>query len=166
MKNKEVKISTIVFNLGKCALIPFYLGLILCIFFLLIKFLVKLYQLGSSLLTISYLDVVTESLTLIDLALVAQLLIIITVCGYAQFVASKESTEYHTHWMFKLKFHSIKLILINSLVAISGIELLKLFLQSEMIDNNEMMWSAIIFGLFSISAPIYAMSERISGKEH
>lgn len=145
---------------------PFYLGLVLCIFFLLIKFLLKLLAVGSSLLTMHYLEVVTEILTLIDLALIAQLLIIVTVCGYSQFVASKESAEHHDHWMFRLQFHSIKLILINSLVAISGIELLKLFLQSENIDSNEMMWAVIVFAAFSISAPIYAMSERIFGKEH
>ena len=126
MKRIELALEHFMFN-SRWLLVPFYLGLIAAVGLLLVKFLKAFIALvpitfsgdgGATLLGI---------LTLVDITLVANLLLIIIFAGYENFVSKIDTgdNEDRPDWMGHVGFSDLKLKLIGSIVAISGIELLK-----------------------------------------
>lgn len=87
------------------------------------------------------------------------------ICGYVQFIKTPEQrAALGDNWLSKINFASLKLIVINSLVTIAGIEVLKAFLDDGTGTGNEieMKWSVIVFLAFSTAALIYAVTERLA----
>lgn len=128
MKSIEHFLEVLIFN-SRWLLAPFYLGLMTGIVILLVKFFQEFVHLIPHTLDSSESDVVLAILTLVDMSLVANLLLIIVFSGYENFV-SKIDTEGHEDrpdWMGKVDFSGLKMKVIASIVAISAIELLKAF---------------------------------------
>lgn len=128
MKSIEHFLEVLIFN-SRWLLAPFYLGLMTGIVILLVKFFQEFVHLIPHTLGSSESDVVLAILTLVDMSLVANLLLIIVFSGYENFV-SKIDTEGHEDrpdWMGKVDFSGLKMKVIASIVAISAIELLKAF---------------------------------------
>ena len=101
-------------------------------------------------------------LELIDLTLIASLVAMVTIAGYENFVSKidfKDNLE-RPDWMGKVDFASLKLKVISALVAISSIELLKVFLNSESYDETEILWRVIIHSVFVLSGLIFALTEK------
>ena len=101
-------------------------------------------------------------LELIDLTLIASLVAMVTIAGYENFVSKidfKEKLE-RPDWMGKVDFASLKLKVISALVAISSIELLKVFLNSDSYDETEILWRVIIHSVFVLSGLIFALTEK------
>ncbi|MFQ1855235.1 YqhA family protein [Aeromonas veronii] len=112
---------------------------------------------------IPYLDLITGVLTLVDFILVAQMLILVAICGYVQFIQTEEQrASLSSNWLSKINFASLKLIVINSLVTIAGVEVLKAFLEDGIINEVDMKWSVVVFLAFSLAALIYAVTERMA----
>jgi uncharacterized protein (TIGR00645 family) len=148
---------------SRLMMLPFYVCMLLSVLLLMVKFALKLYELCRDILTIHYLDLVTGVLTLVDFVLVAQMLILVALCGYVQFIKTPEQREtLGDNWLYKINFASLKLIVINSLVTIAGIEVLKAFLEDGVGNETEMKWSVIVFLAFSTAALIYAITERLA----
>ncbi|MGL5040722.1 MAG: YqhA family protein, partial [Aeromonas sp.] len=83
--------------------------------------------------------------------------------GYVQFVQTQQQREeLGSNWLSKINFASLKLIVINSLVTIAGVEVLKVFLEDGITNEVEMKWSVIVFLAFSTAALIYAVTERMA----
>lgn len=123
-------------------LAPFYVGLVLAVAMLLVKFTQEFFHVLSNLLAASEGEVVLAILSLVDMSLVANLLLIIIFSGYENFV-SKIDTKGHEdrpEWMGKVDFSGLKVKLIASIVAISAIELLKSFVNIAAVDQAELMW--------------------------
>jgi uncharacterized protein (TIGR00645 family) len=149
-------------------LAPFYLGLMLGVVILLYKFSVSLYNLVGHLIEgkASESEIVLSILTLVDITLLANLLIIIIFSGYESFV-SKIEVEDHADrpdWMGKVGFSTLKIKLIGSIVAISGIELLKVFVNINEYEDRKVMWKVIIHVTFVISGVLFAIMDRTSSK--
>lgn len=126
MKRLEHGLELLIFN-SRWLLAPIYVGLVLSILLLLLKFVQELVHVVGGMFKASEGDVILAVLTLVDLSLVANLLLIVLFSGYENFV-SKIHTEAHEdrpEWMGKVDFSGLKLKLVASIVAISGIELLK-----------------------------------------
>jgi uncharacterized protein (TIGR00645 family) len=62
--------------------------------------------------------------------------------------------------MGKVDFAGLKLKVISALVAISSIELLKVFLNSGSYEEGEIMWRVIIHSVFVVSGFIFALTEK------
>jgi uncharacterized protein (TIGR00645 family) len=106
--------------------VPFYLGLWVA---LLMLFVVFVQQGGYYLGKIAHLDVDTAilaALTLIDIALVANLVIIVALSSYETMVSKIQTDGERPGWMGALSFADVKQKLFTSIVAISGIQLLKM----------------------------------------
>ena len=96
----------------------------------------------------THLDVYKRQiLTLVDITLVANLLLIIIFAGYENFVSKIDTgdNEDRPEWMGHVGFSDLKLKLIGSIVAISGIELLKYFINvkevlAEPNGNYQLAW--------------------------
>lgn len=143
---------------------PMYLGLAAALVLLLISFMQELVHLFAALPNISQNDVVLGILSLIDLSLAANLLLIVIFSGYENFV-SKINTDAHEdnpEWKGSVDFSTLKLKLIASIVAISGIHLLKVFMDVEKMTENNIKWMIIIHVVFVVSGVFLALMDLIA----
>ena len=108
-------------------------------------------------------------LSLVDVALIMNLLIIIIFSGYENFVSKMEGLHAHQdrpEWMGHIGFSDLKLKLIGSIVAISGIELLKAFMNAHNLTDRQLGWMVGIHITFLFSGLLYAAMDRLAGKGH
>ncbi len=170
-KKSEHLLETFIFN-SRWILAPFYLGLVLAMAMLLVKFGQELLHIMPHTLDSTESQMILAILTLVDMSLVASLLLIIIFSGYENFV-SKIDTGGHEDrpdWMGKVDFSGLKIKLIASIVAISGIELLKAFVnisamtEADMVlTERQMLWRVIIHVVLVVSGVLFALMDRIAG---
>jgi len=148
---------------SRWALAPFYVGLVIVLAVLLVKF---MQELGSFLWTVFEIkdtDAILGVLTLVDLSLVANLLIMIILAGYENFVSRIDHADHENRpeWMGKVDFGDLKLKLIGSIVAISGIHLLKAFMNAHAHDSVTLAWLVGIHLTFVVSGVLLALMDRL-----
>jgi len=148
-------------------LAPFYIGLVGAIVLMLFKFVKEFIGLLTVVVTGDGSQVLVGVLTLVDVALVANLLIIIIFAGYENFV-SKIDTGNHEdrpEWMGQVSFTDLKIKVIGSIVAISAIELLKAFVNVEAYTNEQLAWKVGLHMAFVVSGVLFALMDKLmSGK--
>ena len=173
LKKVEHELEKTIFN-SRWLLAPFYLGLVVGIILLLIKFFQKLCHMIIHVFIASDSDVIVGTLALIDMSLVASLLLIIIFSGYEIFVSKIDTDNHHDRpeWMGKIDFSGLKLKVIGAIVAISAVDLLKSFMNipKEMsdADADRLMWKVIIHMAFVLSGLLFAFMDKIVGdtKKH
>lgn len=142
---------------------PLYLGLIIAGFLYTYKFGVELIHLCAQINTITDELMMLGVLTLVDITMVANLLVMVIIGGYATFV-SKLHLETHVdrpEWLEKVDAGTLKVKLAGSLVGVSGIHLLKAFINIEQKNMEHVKWQVIIHAVFLLSALMLAMTERV-----
>lgn len=167
MKRIEHALEAFIFN-SRWLLLPFYLGLVLAIGLLLVKFFKSFVAALPVVFEGSSGDALIVILTLVDITLVANLMLIIIFAGYENFI-SKIDTGGHEdrpEWMGHVSFSDLKIKLIGSIVAISGIELLKYFVNVKHATDHELMWVVIIHLTLVFSGVLFALMDRIAGGNH
>lgn len=167
MKSLEHKLEVLMFN-SRWLLAPFYVGLILGIIILLIKFAKEFVVLASKAFTADGSEIIIGILTLIDVVMIANLLIIIIFAGYENFVSKINTgeSEDRPSWMGHVGFADLKMKLIGSIVAISGIELLKAFMHVQIYTNEQLAWKVGIHMTFVVSGVLFALMDKLGGKHH
>ena len=148
-------------------LAPFYVGLILTLFLLLIKFIQEFVKYVSIIWSADFKATELALLSLLDLALLGNLVLIIVFAGYENFVSKIESAEGSVdrpEWMGRVDFSGLKLKLIGSLVAISVIELLKDFMEADEEVNDGLIWRIAIHMVFVISGLLFAVMDTIAAR--
>jgi uncharacterized protein (TIGR00645 family) len=147
---------------------PFYVGLVLTLAVLLVKFAQELILFAPTVLEVSEAKVILGVLTLIDLVLAGNLLLMVIFAGYENFVSKIDTgnSEDRPDWMGKVDFSGLKLKLIGSIVAISGIHLLKAFMDLKEIDKENLMWLVIIHMAFVISGVLFAVMDYLTARSH
>ena len=149
-------------------LAPFYVGLIVAVLLLLAVFLRELAAAVPGLGSMDVEIAILKVLTLLDLALAANLVMIVILAGYENFV-SKIDTEGHPDrpdWMGTTTFSGLKLKLFASIVAISGIQLLKMFmgLGQHAVSGEALGWMTGIHFAFVVTLVLSALTDRISAR--
>lgn len=151
-------------------LAPFYLGMVLAIALILFVFLRELIAGLAHIPNVDAEDGLILSLTLIDLSLTANLLLIVMFSGYENFVSKIHVAEHEDRptWMGTVDFSGIKLKLIASIVAISGIALLRAFLTlgdtGIPLDSPRIGWMLAIHLTFVVSGVLLALMDWITAK--
>jgi uncharacterized protein (TIGR00645 family) len=147
-------------------LAPFYVGLVLCMVVLLIKFARELWHVMSHAFTASESDIILGVLSLIDITLTGSLIVIVVFSGYENFVSKIDEAEHKDwpEWMGKIDFTGLKLKLLSSIVAISAIQVLKAFMNVHNISDRELWWLVGIHMSFVLTGLLLALSDRISGE--
>jgi len=170
MKKLETRFEHFLFT-SRWLMAPVYFGLVLAMLALLVKFGKEIYFLFAGLLTASSGELIIAVLSLVDVALIMNLLIIVMFSGYENFVSRMCDLSDHPDrpdWMGQIGFSDLKIKLIGSMVAISGIELLKAFIHisqgSAQVEDRHLIWMAIIHATFLLSGLAYALIDRLSGK--
>ena len=146
-------------------LAPFYIGLVISLFLLLVHFIVQLATFVLKIHIASESDVILGVLALIDLVLVGNLVLIVIFSGYENFVSRLDVDSHdRPEWMTKVDFGGLKMKLMSSIVAISAIQVLKAFMNVGSYDDKKLWWLAGIHVVFLGSMLIVAISDRISEK--
>lgn len=145
-------------------LAPVYLALSLVLIALAIKFFQEIYHLFEHILEMSESDMVLRILALIDLSLVGSLLVMVMFSGYENFVSRIDVREGDDQldWLGKLDAGTLKLKVAASIVAISSIHLLQVFVNIPQIENDKLKWYVIMHLTFVVSALLMGILDRIS----
>jgi len=167
IKATEKGFEYIVFS-ARWLLAPFYLGMVVALVVLLVKFLEELWHLVLPHGDLDASQVVLTVLSLVDLSLIANLLIIVIFAGYENFISKIDVAKEHPDrpsWMGKVDYGGLKMKVIGSLVAISSIELLKDFIESTHGEApNNLKWRIYIHLVFLASGVLFALMDWISAK--
>jgi len=149
-------------------LAPLYLGLSLALVALGIKFFEEAYHAITHVLRLEEADLVLVVLALIDISLVGSLIIMVMFSGYENFVSriDVESDEGSPGWLGKLDSGTLKLKVAASIVAISSIHLLRVFMDAQQIPNDKIMWYVILHLTFVFSALLLGVLDRIAFSSH
>lgn len=153
---------------SRWVLAPFYLGLAISLVILLIKFVFELFHMMQMAFVMTESDAILGVLALVDLAFTGSLVIIVIFSGYENFVSRIDHSGHKDwpEWMGTIDFSGLKLKLLSSIVAISGIQLLKQFMSLKTVTpENErvLFWMVVIHVVFVVSSVLLAFSDRISG---
>jgi len=133
---------------------PIYLGLSLALFALGIKFFQELFHLFTHVISMKEAELVLVVLSLIDMAMVGGLIIMVMMSGYENFVSTLDVSEGEEKlsWLGKMDSSSLKAKIAASIVAISSIHLLKVFMNAENIDNGKIKYYIFLHATFVLSA--------------
>lgn len=153
---------------SRWVLAPFYLGLVVALAMLLVKFAQELLHVAPAVVEMSETAVILAILTLIDLSLAGNLLLMVIFAGYENFVSRIDTgeSEDRPDWMGKVDFSGLKLKLIASIVAISGIHLLRTFMNVAETADREIQWMLILHGMFVVSGVLLAWMDLMVEKAH
>jgi uncharacterized protein (TIGR00645 family) len=143
---------------------PLYVGLIVTLVVLVIKFFGELLHLTAITWSAGESDIVLYVLTLVDIVMVANLIVMVMISGYENFVSRIDvaSASEKLAWFGKLDHGSLKIKLASSIVAISAIHLLKAFLNAEVIGNDKLVLLIAMHLTFVVSALLLALIDRVA----
>ena len=149
---------------------PMYLGLVMCLAMLTFVFLRDLAYYAPKVLTMTADETILVVLTLVDLTLAANLLLIVLFSGYENFVSKLDLGEHadKPDWMGTVDFKGLKMKLIASIVAISGIHLLKRFMElgqpaaDAIYGDQELFWLVTLHMTFVLSGVLLALMDWLS----
>lgn len=148
-------------------LAPIYLGLSLLLVALALKFFQEIFHVLPSILEMREADLVLTMLALVDLTLVGSLVVMVMLSGYENFVSQLDITE-DTHkleWLGKIDAGSLKLKVATSIVAISSIHLLKIFMEIPQHAESHLKWYVIIHLTFVVSAVLMGALDKFTKHE-
>jgi uncharacterized protein (TIGR00645 family) len=145
-------------------LAPLYLGLSLALVALGVKFFQEAVHVLTAIGTMAEADLVLVVLTLIDLVLVGSLIVMVMFSGYENFVSRIDvgGDADKLGWLGKLDAGTLKLKVAASIVAISSIHLLKVFMDVKTISNDKILWYVILHMTFVVSALLLGVLDRMS----
>ncbi len=143
-------------------LTPLYLALAVSLLALLFKSSLHLYQLLTQLWILDDEGVLLTELAIVDMTLTASLVVIVFLSGYTNFVAPvlMRANDGRPHWIAEIDFGELKLKLMASIVAISGIKLLEGFMNIAHQTDRELYWLVGIHLAFVVSTVLLALADR------
>jgi uncharacterized protein (TIGR00645 family) len=142
-------------------LVIFYVGLTLALAVYAVSFGAKLWEFVSKVFVLDEADSILKMLGLIDAALVASLVVMVIISGYENYV-SRFDDDKDVHWLGEIDAGSLKIKVASTIVAISSIHLLQIFLNVTSYTNDQLMWYTVIHIAFVISALFLALIDRIA----
>jgi uncharacterized protein (TIGR00645 family) len=157
---------------GRWVQAPMYLGLLFGSFMYLYKFFEELYHLYDGVVSYTEAQVMLGILGLVDISMVMNLIVMVIVGGYSIFT-SKIDVDHHEdkpQWLEDLDAGKLKIKLASSLASISGVHLLKTFIDvrgaRDMEGNEGIIVEIAIHLTFIVSALLLAYTEKIQHSYH
>jgi uncharacterized protein (TIGR00645 family) len=135
-------------------LAPIYVGLSLGLLALALKFFQEIFHVIPNVFAMAESELILVLLSLIDMALVGGLLVMVMISGYENFVSQLDIEDgvEKLSWLGKMDSTSLKMKVAASIVAISSIHLLRVFMDAKNIEPQYLMWYVIIHMTFVVSA--------------
>ncbi|MFT8211997.1 MAG: TIGR00645 family protein [Symbiopectobacterium sp.] len=144
-------------------LAPIYLGLLA----LMLKFFQEVFHILPNVFALAEADLILVLLSLIDMTLVGGLLVMVMLSGYENFVSTLNIDENREKlsWLGKMDSGSLKNKVAASIVAISSIHLLRVFMDARNTPDNKLMWYVIIHLTFVLSAFLMGYLDKTTRHE-
>ena len=149
-------------------LAPIYIGLSAALLALAIKFFQEVFHILPHVLELAEADLILGILSLIDMGLVGGLIVMVMFSGYENFVSALNIGE-HTEkldWLGKMDAGSLKNKVAASIVAISSIHLLRVFMELQTIPDSKLLWYVVIHLTFVLSAVVMAKIDLMHKEAH
>ncbi|MDC9597454.1 TIGR00645 family protein [Xenorhabdus anantnagensis] len=149
-------------------LAPVYFGLSLALLALAGKFFHEIYAISIEFHKMDEAKLILKLLTLIDMAMVGGLVVMVMFSGYENFV-SRLDIDAHKEklsWLGTMDASSLKSKVAASIVAISSIHLLRIFMEAKEVPDNKLMWYVIIHLTFVLSAFIMGYLDKLTRSHH
>lgn len=165
LKRIEHGFEAVLFN-SRWLMAPFYLGLVVSLAVLLYKFVLLLVEFILHASAAKESDVILGVLSMIDVSLTGNLILIVVFSGYENFVSRIDPRGHPDwpEWMTKVDFAGLKQKLLASIVAISAIQVLKAFMNIDAaFDPTKMGWLVAVHLVFVVSTLVLALSDRWGG---
>ena len=160
MKRLEHAIESIILA-SRWLLVVFYLGLAVALAVYAVSFAGKLYAFAVSSMHLDATTTILQILGLIDAALVASLVVMVIISGYENFVSRFDQQSGEVHWLGTIDVGSLKVKVASTIVAISSIHLLQIFLNHATYTTDQLMWLTIMHLAFVLSALMLAYIDRV-----
>lgn len=164
----ELWLETILFT-GRWLMAPVYIGLLVLLAAVVVKFGEELVHTVPEVLHMQERDLVMFALSLVDLALLGNLVLMVAFVGYENFVSKMHAHENHADrpsWMGHVDFSGLKLKLLSSIVAISAIHLLRTFLDVSQMSKDDVFWQLAIHLGFVASGVLLALMDKLGEAKH
>lgn len=145
-------------------LAPIYFGLAFALLALSIKFFQEIFHILPAIFALSEAELILKLLSLIDMALVGGLLVMVMISGYENFVSQLDIDEgkEKLDWLGKMDSGSLKMKVAASIVAISSIHLLRMFMDAQQLESEKLMWYVIIHLTFVLSAFVMGYLDKLT----
>ena len=163
MKEIESTIEKLIMS-ARWILVVFYGGLGLALVVYAVSFVLKFVNVTTHVLDYGEEEMILAMLSLIDAALVASLLVMVMISSYENYVSRFENAATELSWLGKLDAGSLKIKVASSIVAISSIHLLQVFLNLAQYTESQIRWATFLHLTFVVSALLLAVVDRISSK--
>lgn len=160
MKKLEHAVEAVILA-SRWILVVFYLGLTLALGLYAISFMKKLWEYLSHVGSIEETEAILKILSLIDASLVASLVVMVIISGYENFVSKFDNPGGDLSLLGKIDASSLKIKVASTIVAISSIHLLQVFLNAEQFSESKLMWLTIVHMAFVVSALLLAYIDRV-----
>lgn len=162
MKSLELLVERIILG-SRWVLVVFYLGLTAALGVYAVSFVMKFWKIAKNVFVLDEAQMILAMLALIDAALVGSLIVMVMISGYENFVSRFDEAEQDGEVSFlgKVDAGSLKIKVASSIVAISSIHLLQVFLNHHQIDNWKLVILTGIHIAFVVSALMLGWLERV-----
>lgn len=160
MKRLELFVEGIILA-SRWLLVIFYIGLGIALALYAVTFGYKLWAFSLHLFTSEESQSILDMLGLIDAALIASLVVMVIISGYENFVSRFDQSQ-EVHWLGEIDVGSLKIKVASTIVAISSIHLLQIFLNVEQYTGEKLMWYTLIHLAFVVSALFLAFIDRVA----
>jgi uncharacterized protein (TIGR00645 family) len=169
LKSLELFVERLILA-SRWILVVFYVGLGAALAVYAFSFVLKFTEIVDKVMVLSENDMILAMLALIDAALVASLIVMVMISSYENFVGRFDETDRtELSWLGKMDSGSLKIKVASSIVAISSIHLLQVFLNINQYmgpgnDPTKVMWLTLLHLTFVVSALMLGYLEKIMAK--
>jgi uncharacterized protein (TIGR00645 family) len=141
--------------------LPMYIGLIVALGVYSYKFFIMLSNLVINLDTYGENDILLIVLSLIDVVMIANLLVMVIIGGYEIFVSRLHIDDHpdQPEWLDHVDAGVLKIKLGMALVSISSIHLLRSFIDAKNMTEHTLMWEVIIHCVLVLSVIFIALTD-------
>jgi uncharacterized protein (TIGR00645 family) len=161
MKKLEHAVEYVILA-SRWLLVVFYLGLTAALGLYAISFMKKLWEYFSHVMDLEETEAILKILSLIDASLVASLVVMVIISGYENFVSKFDNAEGgELSFLGKIDASSLKIKVASTIVAISSIHLLQIFLNADKYTDSKIMWLTIVHMAFVLSALLLAYIDQV-----
>ncbi len=157
----ETALEVIIFQ-SRWLLVPFFIGLIFSLIIFAWHFLIQVFSMSQGLESITSSGILILILSLVDKVLVSTLVVMVIIGGYESAVSKLNISDHQrkVSWLGKLDSSSLKRKLSTSLVSISSVHLLRVFLDISAYTTEEIAWLLGIHTVMVATAVLFVLLDR------
>ena len=158
----EAFLERIIFE-SRWFLLPVFLGLVVALFLFSLNFVFMVYVFAINIFTYEKNELLFNMLTFVDKTLVGGLIIMIIIGGYENSVSMLriQDQDRKLAWLGKLDASTLKIKLSTSIVSISSVHLLKIFLEVGAHTEKELIWTTLIHFMMVVTALILTAMDSL-----